>query len=307
LRHTIYLRKPHNPVLSIIFIKMNPFTFQSTVTALIAALVLALRATQKRTLTRAGATVGFVVGFLLVSTGLRGFVLFFFYQLGSLATRYNQRAKAALDVTCAEASVRGARQVLAVSLIAVVLSLYHALVYGSERAFTNANGAQTKLACAVLAHHATSMGDTLASELGMLSKSPPVLIIKPWRGVAPGTNGGVTLFGTVCSLVGGAIIGLLTAAMDACSGIRPIQWMKLCLFGAMCGGLGSIVDSFMGATLQATYWNGKTKQVQHGQGGVDTKLIGGFDLLSNEQVNFGSLVVMTFLGGCVLGPWFFSL
>jgi uncharacterized membrane protein len=63
------------------------------------------------------------------------------------------------------------------------------------------------LACSLIAHHATSLADTLASELGILSKGRPILITTG-RSVPPGTNGGVTLMGTGCSALGGFIIGL---------------------------------------------------------------------------------------------------
>ena len=68
-------------------------------------------------------------------------------------------------------------------------------------------GRGSHLACALIAHHATSLADTLASELGILSKSRPILIVSGRR-VPPGTNGGVTLAGTGCSALGGLVIGL---------------------------------------------------------------------------------------------------
>ena len=65
----------------------------------------------------------------------------------------------------------------------------------------------SSFACALVAHHATSLADTLASELGMLSKSQPFLVFSGKR-VPPGTNGGVTLLGTGFSALGGSMIGV---------------------------------------------------------------------------------------------------
>src|ERR1700761_5268088 len=55
-------------------------------------------------------------------------------------------------------------------------------------------------------HFACCLGDTLASELGILSSSPPRLVTT-WKPVPPGTNGGVSVGGTLASVVGGIIMG----------------------------------------------------------------------------------------------------
>ncbi len=55
-------------------------------------------------------------------------------------------------------------------------------------------------------HMACCLGDTFASEIGILSKSTPRLVTT-WRKVPPGTNGGMTLLGTLASACGGALIG----------------------------------------------------------------------------------------------------
>lgn len=326
--------------------QMDPFGPRALAAATVASSLLAYRAVNKKSLTKAGAVTGFVVGFLLVGTGLRGFTLFFFYQVGSWATKHRASMKAALDQTVATASVRGSRQVLAVSLTAVLLSLYHAYWYGPEQpliferdavAATATTGLSSSsashIAAAVLAHHAISLGDTLASEMGMAQNQQQRvevrLIIPPFRVVPPGTNGGVTLQGTMWSIVGGVLCGIFTLGMDSISGILPsndyhsLQYYyylwKVILYAGLCGGLGSLLDSILGATVQMTFRDPDSKQVCHSAyDDTDNNdsshvastaksprrihIAGWVALLSNEGVNFVSVLLTTILGGWVLAP-----
>ncbi len=92
------------------------------------------------------------------------------------------------------------------------------------------------------------MGDTLASELGILSKSPP-LLITTFKRVPPGTNGAMSVLGTAVSILGGGFIGLtfvidLLAESSAC---RASVWdwaPGIIAWGLLAGGLGSLVRSF---------------------------------------------------------------
>jgi len=85
----------------------------------------------------------------------------------------------------------------------------------------------------------------LASELGILSKSPPILITT-FKPVPPGTNGGLSVLGTVASLVGGFVMGLTLATTLAientvCRQNWVTELVPLLLWGAAAGGLGSLV------------------------------------------------------------------
>ncbi|CAB9515650.1 Transmembrane protein 19 [Seminavis robusta] len=295
---------------------MDPFGVVTTPMAIAITLALAIRAHRKKNLTPSGAVAGSAVGFLIVGTGLRGMVLFFFYQIGSMATKYNKLAKEQKDATLAGHAARGVPQVLAVSITPVALSLMHALWCGAEQPIVfhhdnDNNNLAASLTCGILAHHATCLADTLASELGILSKTTPILITNPWRRVPAGTNGGITVLGTFWSLAGGAVIGLLTVLMDFLSGIFvPSNVLPMILLGAVSGVVGSLADSLLGATLQSSYYDSDKKMTYHANSEdlpATAELLSGINLLTNEQVNFVSSLITTAIGGWVLGPLVFAL
>jgi len=77
-----------------------------------------------------------------------------------------------------------------------------------------------------------------------------------------GTNGGVSVAGTLSSALGGSIIGLayflvtLLCGSESAVGLSsPPQW-PLLIVTTLTGLLGSLIDSVIGATLQysGNYW-----------------------------------------------------
>mmetsp|Transcript_10057 Transcript_10057/g.14747 ORF Transcript_10057/g.14747 Transcript_10057/m.14747 type:complete len:304 (-) Transcript_10057:316-1227(-) len=288
---------------------MDPFGIKSISLALVIASFIAARGMKRKSLSPLGAVAAWVVGFLSVACGLRGFVLLMFYQIGTSATKYQRKFKQKLDGDANHSALRGPSQVLACSAISVACSLIHVVRYGEERPidFEKAPHEST-LACVVLAHHCTCLADTLASELGILSKSNPFLLTAPWKGtVHPGTNGGVTLVGFFWSAIGGLLMGLGTLLMDYLSGM-DMKPSNTIAFASLCGLLGSILDSLLGATVQATYYDADEKLVYCSKEDApkNVKHVHGLNLLSNAQVNLVSVFITSLLGGVVLGPIMFE-
>jgi uncharacterized membrane protein len=89
------------------------------------------------------------------------------------------------------------------------------------------------------------MGDTLASELGILSNTPPILLTT-LKTVPPGTNGALSLLGTAASIGGGMAMGwtmwaALSVENAACRDQTGDLFLLLLGWGAVAGGLGSLV------------------------------------------------------------------
>jgi uncharacterized protein (TIGR00297 family) len=135
---------------------------------------------------------------------------------------------------------------------------------------------------------AARQGDTWSSEVGVLSKKKPRLILSG-RTVPTGTNGAVSIYGLVAAVVGGAVLGL---------SIWPFSTEslgQLVLKTAAFALIGSLVDSVLGATLQYSGYDSVQKiVVEHP--GPNVKRICGRALLDNHQINLLTSVIMMTIG-----------
>ena len=99
---------------------------------------------------------------------------------------------------------------------------------------------------AALAALAEATADTLSSELGQVLGGDPWLL-STFRRVPAGTDGAVSLAGTLAGLAGAAAIALLSAYVLKLS--RPEMLLILAA-----GSAGLFVDSLLGATLERRSW-----------------------------------------------------
>jgi uncharacterized membrane protein len=131
-------------------------------------------------------------------------------------------------------------------------------------------------------------GDTSASEIGILSSSSP-LLVTTGRRVPPGTNGAVTLLGTVASAVAGAATGTSFGVCELLlEGSRAEVVLNAACIGALAGLFGSVVDSLLGASLQYSALEAKSNRVFSSKADAEaaqgSRHISGKDVLSNAQV-----------------------
>jgi uncharacterized protein (TIGR00297 family) len=84
--------------------------------------------------------------------------------------------------------------------------------------------------------------DTSSSEIGA-AFSTKTLLITTWKAVPAGTDGGISLGGTIAGVVAAGLTAVCAAGLGLASGLAAIL--------ITCSGLaGMLVDSLLGATLE---------------------------------------------------------
>lgn len=212
-------------------------TVRSHLPAAGAALAVNLAAAGAAYATRAvdvsGAVAGAVLGTVTATClGWRGLlVLAFFVAAGTAATKVGYRGKAAARLAQEKGGRRGAKNALANAGVACTA------------AFFAATTPQASLyLAAFLGAFATATADTLSSEIGQVRRGPTVLVTT-WKPVAPGTDGGVSLGGTLVGTAGAlavAVLGLVLG-LHGPAGVVVV---------AAAGVFGNFADSLLGATLE---------------------------------------------------------
>ena len=275
---------------------MNAFTenfsWLQLGSGLFLAIGIALLAYGLHSLSRSGATAAALLGTVIF--GLGGLpwaaLLLTFFGSSSLLSHLFKRQKAGVEEKFSKGHTRDVQQVLANGGIAGVMVILQA--FFPQSAWPWLAGAATL---------AAANADTWATELGVLSKIEPRLIHNGKK-VEKGTSGGVSLTGILAALAGAFTV----------SAIAVIFWPTYAGGGSLAGlgarlivislaGLaGSLVDSLLGATLQAIYTcptcHKETERHPLHSCGTLTTLAHGWPWLDNDWVNTACTGSAAFIG-----------
>lgn len=211
---------------------MNVFHTRGVPSALI-AILFALVARAMGSVTDGGAIAGIVVAFILMaSAGYAGFIpLLTLFVLTVIATRWGRRRKERLGLA-EHSGGRTSRQVLANLGAAACCAV--PVVWLPEYS--------ELLLAAAMAALAEAAADTVSSEIGQASARNAYLIVG-FRCVPIGTNGGISLLGTIS----GAAAACIVACVSGWAGVASWFWVPAI---AIAGTVGMLVDSLIGATWE---------------------------------------------------------
>ena len=210
--------------------------------------VLALLIKKSGCLDNEGVIGSSIMGFILLYfCGFKYLVLLLsFFVLGVLVSRIGLEKKKAKKMaeTC-----RGLRNVLANGLIPTIFAIL--VIFGFNWALVG-----------YISSIAAATSDTFSSELGVLSNEKPRLITT-FEVVDKGTDGAITIFGTLVGVLGAFLIGVFAYLL--------FGDIKIVLCSTVGGVAGNLADSLAGAIFERK------------------------GLLNNEHVN----LIATLVGGVV--------
>jgi uncharacterized protein (TIGR00297 family) len=219
-------------------------------------LVVALTAFFAGAVGRSGVVAGLVVGSLIYyAVGLPGYsVLLLFFVLGSALSKLGYSRKAALGVAQEAGGRRGAKHAAANCGTGALLAIA-VLIVGPG------HPAVPALLAAYLGAFATALADTTGSEIGQLYGKTPILITT-FKRVPVGTDGAVSLEGTLAGILASALIGLLGFwLIGPAFGLLGVAAVVLGAF------VGTTAESYLGATIE------------------------GLEHVDNEVINFANTVI----------------
>lgn len=217
------------------------------------ALCLSLAVYKFGLLTRSGCIGAFAIGFAIGALGSVWWLalLIVFALLGFGATVVGLSKKKSKGLQEGDHGERSYKNILGVAIPPLFIAILNQLFPGNEDIFS----------IAYIATIAVAGADTAASELGV--KDSKVWLITSFRRVEPGTDGGVSVMGTLISATASVAVSLIGY-------LFIFHTLDLyVVIPAVCGFVGCVADSYFGATLET--WGYMSKYANN----CSTGIIGG--------------------------------
>jgi uncharacterized protein (TIGR00297 family) len=206
---------------------------------LLVNMIFAWLAMRSKSIDRLGALSAILIGTTITAGfGLSGFALMAgFFLVGSTVTKLGYARKAALGIAQEKGGARGWRNAFANGGIPALLAIFGLLSEGPLH---------TAFLIAYAAAVATAAADTCSSEIGK-AYGKRTFLITTLRPVPAGTEGAVSIEGTLGGLFGSAFIaslGVLTGLFQA----------EGALIVTLAGFLGALAESVIGTVAEKRGW-----------------------------------------------------
>ncbi|HHN74172.1 MAG TPA: TIGR00297 family protein [Acidobacteria bacterium] len=196
-------------------------------------LLLGLAALRAGSVDRSGMLHGALLGgAILVFGGAGSFLMLFaFFFLGSAATRLGYATKAAEGTAQEKGGARGAANAWANAGAGALFAL---LAAGSPQ--------PAPYLLALVAAFATATADTLGSEIGQ-AYGRRTFLVTTFRPVPRGTDGAISLEGTLAGIAGSLLVGLLGWGVGVIT-LEAVAWVVIAAW------VGTTLESYLGALLE---------------------------------------------------------
>ena len=205
--------------------------------ALIINISFGLLAYYLKTVSKSGLIGGVVVGAIIyLCLGAGGFlILFTFFALGSWSSKHKYQWKTSHGVAQENKGRRGVKHTVAKGGVGLIMAIM-ALRTDTPGIFT----------IAFVAAFATATFDTISSELGQIYGKRPIMITT-LKSVPVGTDGAVSVGGTILGILSAAFVGAEAWALH----LITLPSILIVVIAAL---IGTTIESILGATIERRKW-----------------------------------------------------
>ncbi|PSB28657.1 TIGR00297 family protein [filamentous cyanobacterium Phorm 46] len=237
----------------------------------------------KKLLTDAGQFHGWLLGVIIWGClGWQGYtVVMFYFLVGSGVTRIGKAQKEAEGIAEKRSGARGPENVWGSALTATLcaVGVLGLSIFGDTGGIFGDTGkmpvAQYVISLLLLGYAAsfcTKLSDTCASEIGK-AYGKRTFLITTLQPVPRGTEGAVSLEGTIAGIVGSILMALVSSAV----GLIDLTGIVFCVIAAF---IATNIESLIGATIQSK-----------------------FEWLTNEVVNFFNTLIGAIAAIVLASAW----